>query len=645
MKILSWNVRGLGNSQTVRRLRHTLKVHNPQIVFFMETKIDKSHMERVRRSCGFINSIDVEAMGSRGGLYLAWNGDTNVLLQSFSKRHIDVVIEEIDEGYKWRFTGFYGSPYQQDRDEAWNLLRQLRTDGDMPWMRRKRNFIRKLQSDEGGETDKIEEMEEVARTYFQNMFSAGRRGNYNHILSGIDQCIFDEDNSKLKERYTKDEIWEALKEMGPTKAPGEDGFSALFYQKCWPIIGEDATSFCLNLLNKDYELLHTLKQKRVAKKGLMAVKLDMSKAYDKYFTPSRGLRQDDPLSPFLFLFCGEGLSSLMRTAMKKKINRGVKASRSGPQISHLLFADDCILFGEATERGAVYLKQILHEYEKCSGQSVNYAKSTIFFSSNTQEGEKRVVTRVLGVRSSNNSEKYLGLPNLVGRKKKTSFQSLKDRLLQRIDNWSIKHLSQGGNEIPNVEEDKLQNQRSNVNVEFVSDLIDKESRSWKTELLVNTFHIEIVKKIMQIPLARAVHDDFQVWGGEPSGVIGMKKTVFTFFYNVLQRRKYGEIYNFLGCLIVTIKKFRNGLLRFSTREQVNSVIFSAVDYGSSGQVSGLIVRAMDGEILASKSVLHSDVASPFAAEAFAGLDAIRLAVTVQMIGQDIKRAAVDVDWH
>lgn len=64
----------------------------------------------------------------------------------------------------------------------------------------------------------------------------------------------------------------------------------------------------------------------------------------------------------------------------------------------------------------------------------------------------------------------------------------------------------------------------------------------------------------------------------------MKKTVFTFFYNVLQRRKYGEIYNFLGCLIVTIKKFGNGLLRFSTREQVNSVVFSAVDYGSSGQV-------------------------------------------------------------
>lgn len=53
--------------------------------------------------------------------------------------------------------------------------------------------------------------------------------------------------------------------------------------------------------------------------------------------------------------------------MKNKILHGVKASRSGPQVSHLLFMDDCILFVEATERGAISLKQILHEYEGCSG--------------------------------------------------------------------------------------------------------------------------------------------------------------------------------------------------------------------------------------------------------------------------------------
>lgn len=166
-----------------------------------------------------------------------------------------------------------------------------------------------------------------------------------------------------------------------------------------------------------------------------------------FFYPSRGLQQGDPLSPFLFLFCEEGLSILMRLGMQENKIRGVKASRRGPYVSHLLFADDCILFGEASERGSIFLKQVLREYEFCSGQKVNFSKSIIFFSSNTQEGERRTITRMLGVRSSDDLERYLGLPSLVGKKKKIAFQMLKDRFKQRIDNWSIKYLSQGGKEV------------------------------------------------------------------------------------------------------------------------------------------------------------------------------------------------------
>ncbi|KAA3482034.1 RNA-directed DNA polymerase, related [Gossypium australe] len=152
------------------------------------------------------------------------------------------------------------------------------------------------------------------------------------------------------------------------------------------------------------------------------------------FHPTRGLRQGDHLSSFLFLICGEGLSSLMRLAMQRNKLRGVKASRSGPQISHLLFADDCILFGKATKRGAHSLKQSLIEYENYSGQCVNYDKSIVFFSANTQEGDKTIISRVLGVRSSNNPERYPGLPNM-------------DRMKQQIDSWSVRHLSQGGKEV------------------------------------------------------------------------------------------------------------------------------------------------------------------------------------------------------
>ncbi|KAH1107344.1 hypothetical protein J1N35_011112, partial [Gossypium stocksii] len=91
----------------------------------------------------------------------------------------------------------------------------------------------------------------------------------------------------------------------------------------------------------------------------------------------------------------EGLSSLMRLAMKEGLLKGAKASRWGSVISHLLFVDDCILFGEATSNGAMVLKEILKEYEKYSGQCVNFNKSTIFYSSNTLEEKKDKISALL----------------------------------------------------------------------------------------------------------------------------------------------------------------------------------------------------------------------------------------------------------
>ncbi|XP_040959149.1 uncharacterized protein [Gossypium hirsutum] len=165
------------------------------------------------------------------------------------------------------------------------------------------------------------------------------------------------------------------------------------------------------------------------------------------FSPTRSLRQGDPLSPFLFLICSEGLSSLMRLASKARMIKGAKASRSGPKITHLLFADDCILFGEDSDRGASILKNILKEYGECSGQCVNFNKSSIFFSMNTFEEKKEEASTNLGVRISTNIERYLGLSNMVGRRKKESFQQLKEKIFTRIEGWSTRWLSQCGKEI------------------------------------------------------------------------------------------------------------------------------------------------------------------------------------------------------
>lgn len=75
--------------------------------------------------------------------------------------------------------------------------------------------------------------------------------------------------------------------------------------------------------------------------------------------PSRGLRQGDPLSPYLFLIVSEVLSSSIQKA-------------NGPCISHLLFADDTFIF-----------LQLLNAYYAASGQKVNLQKSSVYFSANT----------------------------------------------------------------------------------------------------------------------------------------------------------------------------------------------------------------------------------------------------------------------
>ncbi|KAA3475444.1 reverse transcriptase [Gossypium australe] len=90
---------------------------------------DSKRMEKVRRSCGFLNGVEVTAEGSRGGLCLAWKADIDVTLRSFSNWHLDVLVKEEGNQGEWRFTGLYGSPYLRDQNLVWNLLKRLSREG------------------------------------------------------------------------------------------------------------------------------------------------------------------------------------------------------------------------------------------------------------------------------------------------------------------------------------------------------------------------------------------------------------------------------------------------------------------------------------------------------------------------------------
>ena len=81
-----------------------------------------------------------------------------------------------------------------------------------------------------------------------------------------------------------------------------------------------------------------------------------------FFTPSRGLRQGDPISPYLFLLCGEGFTSLLNYFGGNYIDKGIRVSVRSPWINHLLFADDSLIFMKACPRSVDRINEILRIY-------------------------------------------------------------------------------------------------------------------------------------------------------------------------------------------------------------------------------------------------------------------------------------------
>ncbi|KAA3478112.1 reverse transcriptase [Gossypium australe] len=752
-------------------------------------------MEKVRQKCGFVNGIDIGAMGSKGGLSLGWKGNSLINLKSFSSYHIDVEVQDNECDTKWRLTGFYGNPEERGRRESWNLLRQLSIDQEDPWVvigdfneitssdekkggrrrsnrqmidfrstledcnledlgfkgrwftwergrqkstnirerldrgvatitwidlfphyqvnhlshsfsdhclilldtmgmdstrepnsqnfrfearwcldsnfaalirnwwleaegtvpkrleqmgsnmlkwtrvrnrdnkkirnaledrlkrlyneevsddtlaeiakiqlglnleadkeeifweqrarvnwlqhgdhntsffhkmagqRHFRGRISELEDAAGNHTTESANMLKIASSYFTNLFTASTEESDEHLFGLVKQKVTASMNAALLKQFTEEEICQAVKEMPPLKAPGVDGFSATFFQTYWHIVGTDVSKYCLAILNGQfeledinktrlvlipkvdkpinmtqfrpislcnvlykiiakvlvncmsdmlgdcinetqgafipgrlisdniliaYEILHSLKMKKNGKKGHFALKLDMSKAYDRvewdflagmmtalgfhndwivlimrcvcsvsysvslnglnsdWFSPSRGLRQGDPLSPYLFLICAEGFATLLEDVKQRGLMEGAPIGRGRISINHLFFADDCILFGDASLEGARTVHKVINEYERNAGQRVNYDKSLIFFGANVGNKIKEEITTLLGVRMAPSPEKYLGLPMMVGRRKMWAFNTFIDRFRKRVEGWSLRYLSMGGKEV------------------------------------------------------------------------------------------------------------------------------------------------------------------------------------------------------
>jgi hypothetical protein len=129
----------------------------------------------------------------------------------------------------------------------------------------------------------------------------------------------------------------------------------------------------------------------------VSYRIKVNSEYTARIFPQRGLRQGDLLSPYLFIICGEGLSSMLQKADLEGKIEGIRVCREVPRINHLFFADDSLVLMHACRHDAQELRRILRVYEKVSGQMINTDKSSVLFSPNTKGGEREGVRQDLDI--------------------------------------------------------------------------------------------------------------------------------------------------------------------------------------------------------------------------------------------------------
>lgn len=163
----------------------------------------------------------------------------------------------------------------------------------------------------------------------------------------------------------------------------------------------------------------------------------------KTFKPSRGLKQGDPLSPFLFILMMEGLGREIRAAKEEGRIQGLRLTQGGDTVTHQQFVDDTMLQGTPTVKEAKAFKQILSEFSRAASTEVSLTKSKIFFF-NIDISIQRNLSKILGFQRESLLAKYLGVPLTDKPLHKDIWEPVLNKLKDKISKWTNRALNLAG---------------------------------------------------------------------------------------------------------------------------------------------------------------------------------------------------------
>ena len=165
----------------------------------------------------------------------------------------------------------------------------------------------------------------------------------------------------------------------------------------------------------------------------------------EFFGSSRGLRQGDPLSPLLFVLVMEALGRMLDKAVHEGHMLGFSVGNLEGRslaVSHLLFADDTLIFCEADLEQILILRMILIWFEAVSGLKINLSKSELVLVGVVHNID--LLLNVLGCKQGSLPMKYLGFPLGAKFKDKTIWNPILEKMERRLMGWKCLYLSRGG---------------------------------------------------------------------------------------------------------------------------------------------------------------------------------------------------------
>ncbi len=497
---------------------------------------------RYRRQCKMSELLVLDVKEGNGGLSLEENSLREILRSDLVRL---AHLEETSWRQKSRAT------WLKEGDNNTSFFHRTANSN------RRHNYIGGLEVDGIRYEDK-EDIKAQARRFYQSLYQESEP--WRPLADGISfDAIGIEDRDLLERPFDLEEVVQVLRGLQGDKAPGPDGFTMAFFQKCWRVVESDVMAFfgefydyCkfekslnatfislipkrmnvtnirdfrpISLIGSMYKLLAKVLANRLARvlDGLVSesqnsfvggrktldsvlianecldsrlksripgliCKLDIEKAYDhvnwdclyfildrmgfgrrwirwmracistvrfsvlvngsptSFFDNSRGLRQGDPLSPMLFLLIMEVLSRMLKMATEEGHIKGFHAGQAAvPRvcISHLLFADDTILFCDADPKQLLYIRMTLTCFEAVTGLKVNLSKSEMVPVGNVDGLDE--LADLLYCCTGCLPLQYLGIPLGASYKFVEVWNPILEKIERRLAGWKKLYLSKGG---------------------------------------------------------------------------------------------------------------------------------------------------------------------------------------------------------